>query len=160
MPRKLSRYFTESEFLRSSRAKQLKIVNKWEDDQHLANATELCKLYLDPIREHFGRPVILTSGYRCQALNAAVGGVATSAHTRGQAADIYIPEVACPKIMDVIYSLARTGKIPRYDQVIYEHPPGSRPWVHLGISASPRGQMSETVDRDHYTRYWPAFLSV
>lgn len=161
MPRKLSRYFTESEFLKSDDAKKLKIINRWEDDQHLANAIELCKRYLDPIRDHFARPVILTSGYRCQALNAAVGGVPTSAHTRGLAVDMYVPNVDFIRLMNVIYSLSRVGKIPRYDQLIYEHPPASRPWVHLGITiGTPRSELLETVDKRHYTRFEPAFLSV
>ena len=49
--------------------------------------------YLQQIRDHFGKPVFITSGYRCAKQNAAVGGTAASRHMKGQAADFYIPDV-------------------------------------------------------------------
>jgi uncharacterized protein YcbK (DUF882 family) len=43
---------------------------------------------LDPLREKYGKPIIVNSGYRCPKLNKCVGGVSTSQHVKGQAADI------------------------------------------------------------------------
>ena len=53
-----------------------------------ANIAALVENVLDPAREKFGKPIIVNSGYRCPKHNAAVGGVANSQHTRGEAADI------------------------------------------------------------------------
>ena len=53
-----------------------------------ANIVALVENVLDPAREKFGKPIIVNSGYRCPKHNAAVGGVANSQHTRGEAADI------------------------------------------------------------------------
>ena len=50
--------------------------------------------YLQQIRDHFGKPLKITSGYRCSSHNAAVGGVSTSRHTKGQAADFTISGIA------------------------------------------------------------------
>ena len=54
--------------------------------------------YLQQIREHFGRPVYITSGYRCPVHNAAIGGSVTSQHTLGQAADFYIQDFDAEQI--------------------------------------------------------------
>lgn len=53
-----------------------------------ANIAALVENVLDPAREKFGKPIIVNSGYRCPKHNVAVGGVANSQHTRGEAADI------------------------------------------------------------------------
>lgn len=53
------------------------------------NLTALVDKVLDPLREAWGQPIIVSSGYRCPKLNRAVGGVASSQHTLGQAADIH-----------------------------------------------------------------------
>lgn len=56
--------------------------------QERKNLVTLVEQVLDPIREHWGSPIFVTSGYRCPLLNKKVGGVATSYHLRGMAADI------------------------------------------------------------------------
>ena len=50
--------------------------------------------YLQAVRDHFGKPVHITSGYRCPAHNEAIGGAAKSRHTRGEAADFYVQDVS------------------------------------------------------------------
>lgn len=56
--------------------------------QERKNLVTLVEQVLDPLREHWGSPIYVTSGYRCPLLNKKVGGVATSYHLRGMAADI------------------------------------------------------------------------
>ena len=56
--------------------------------QERKNLVTLVEQVLDPLREHWGSPIFVTSGYRCPLLNKKVGGVATSYHLRGMAADI------------------------------------------------------------------------
>jgi hypothetical protein len=65
--------------------------------------------YLQQIRDHFGKPVIITSGYRCKQHNTAVGGAAGSLHTTGQAADFYISGVAPETIAAFAESIGVKG---------------------------------------------------
>ena len=84
---KLTEHFTLAEFERSATAARLHIDN-WVPAELVPNTRNLCEQVLEPLREHFGEAVYVTSGYRCPQLNKAVGGVANSQHMRGEAADI------------------------------------------------------------------------
>ena len=81
------KYFTVSEFVRSEAADKKGIDNRLPKDL-LPNVQALVNNVLDPLREAYGKPIIITSGYRCDALNKAVGGVPTSELRLGMAADI------------------------------------------------------------------------
>lgn len=82
--------FTLEEFLRSTKASSLGISQAEPPYEVVVNLTKLCVRVLQPLRSHFGEPVIISSGYRCPDLNKAVGGVSNSQHMKGQAADIYL----------------------------------------------------------------------
>ena len=84
---RLSEHFTLEEFERSQTAARLHIDNKVPAEL-VPNIKNLCELVLEPLREHFGEPIYISSGYRCPQLNRAVGGVPNSQHMRGEAADI------------------------------------------------------------------------
>ena len=81
------KYFSIEELVKSASAERLAIDNT---PPHAARRmlTILIEQLLDPIRRRYGAPIIVTSGYRCPALNTAVGGVANSHHIVGCAADI------------------------------------------------------------------------
>lgn len=81
------KHFTIDEFLRSSVAQERGIDNSLGIDS-LRNIEALVDNVLDPLREAWGKPVIVNSGYRCKELNKAVGGAPASQHVKGQAADI------------------------------------------------------------------------
>lgn len=81
------KYFTLFELCNSTRAKKLGIDNT-PGPIATSNLETLVGKLLDPLREAWGKPLIVTSGYRCPKLNNAVGGVKTSHHMRGMAADI------------------------------------------------------------------------
>lgn len=81
------KYFTIQEFERSDTARRLGIDNTMPQTVK-ANVAELVATVLDPLRQAWGKPLTITSGYRCPALNRAVGGVKNSHHCRGMAADI------------------------------------------------------------------------
>ena len=81
------KYFTLFELCKSTRAKKLGIDNT-PGTIATYNLETLVEKLLDPLREAWGKPLIVTSGYRCPELNNAVGGVKTSHHMRGMAADI------------------------------------------------------------------------
>ena len=84
------KYFSIEELVKSASAERLAIDNT---PPHAARRmlTILIEQLLDPIRRRYGAPIIVTSGYRCPALNTAVGGVANSHHIVGCAADIKAP---------------------------------------------------------------------
>ena len=83
---KLTEHFTLEELVNSPTAKRLKIDNT-PTKAITSNLLELSTL-LEKIRLVYNKPIIVTSGYRCEKLNKAVGGVKTSQHRLGQAADI------------------------------------------------------------------------
>ena len=80
-------YFTIQELSKSATAERLAIDNT-PPRAAQRMLTILVEQLLDPIRRRYGAPIIVTSGYRCPALNTAVGGVANSHHIVGCAADI------------------------------------------------------------------------
>lgn len=117
---KESKYFKLEELLKSDTALNSSIENlpSWSD---VENLQELAVLVLDPIREAWRQPLIVNSGYRSPQLNAAVGGVPTSAHMEGCAADITLCSWSDRKISELynlIVSMVDDGAID-IDQVIY-----------------------------------------
>lgn len=117
---KESKYFSLEELLRSDKAMAAQIENlpSWID---VDNLLDLAVLVLDPIREAWGQPLIVTSGYRSPQLNAAVGGVPTSAHMEGYAVDITICHWSTRKmgeLFNLIANMVDDGVID-IDQVIY-----------------------------------------
>lgn len=89
---KLTQNFSLSELTRSQTATRRGIENQPNDEQ-LANLVALCECVLQPIRDHFGKSVRISSGLRVPELNAAIGGSTTSDHCRGMAADIEVHPV-------------------------------------------------------------------
>ncbi len=113
------RYFSINELSHSSTAKSRGIDNT-PDAYAITNMTELVNKLLDPIREKWGRPITVNSGYRSPELNAAVGGVSTSQHLRGQAADINAgSRQSNEELFNLILELQKTNEI-TFDQLIDE----------------------------------------
>lgn len=121
-------YFSIKEMCKSSTAKKLNINNTPPADIE-KNLTVLIEECLDPIREKFGNPIMVTSGYRCPQLNAACGGSPTSAHKLGQAADIDTSDNT--RLWDVITS----GDF-KWTQLINEYPDddGEPSWIHISYN--------------------------
>ena len=129
------KYFTLQELTRSETAERLGI-NNTPDAAVVGHLEELTERLLDPLREAFGRPIIVTSGYRCPELNKAVGGSPTSAHLQGYAADLVPKNGNVQLFLEFTYWwLLREGK--PYDQLIAETSSKGARWVHLGLY-SPR----------------------
>lgn len=131
------KHFTMRELVKSPTAQRLGIDNE-PTEAVKANLTALVEHILDPLREAWGAPIVVTSGYRSPALNKAVHGAASSQHVIGQAADIHTvsdrPEEN-RKLLDLIIELG----LP-YDQVINEYPDrkGGPDWIH--VSYGPRNR--------------------
>ena len=84
---KISKNFSWAEFTASDTAKRHGIPNAITDWDVRNNIIALVDNLLQPLRDAYGKPININSGYRCPELNKMVGGVATSQHTKGQAAD-------------------------------------------------------------------------
>lgn len=82
-------YFTVEELCYSATAKRLGIDNS-PNKEVVENLNKLVENVLDPLREKYGKPIMVSSGYRCEKLNKAVGGAAKSQHLTGKAADICV----------------------------------------------------------------------
>ena len=127
------KHFTFQEFERSEKAAELNIDNRIPElaETHIV---ELVDILLDPLREAWGGPLTVTSGYRCPELNRAVGGSETSAHTAGWAADL-VPDPDDPRgvqgLVDFAVEWLTATGLP-FDQLIDERSGGSR-WLHIGI---------------------------
>lgn len=85
---RISKNFTWSEFTKSDTAKRLHINNAITSWEVRDNIKALVEDVLQPLRDAWGGPLFINSGYRCLELNKAVGGVPTSQHVLGQAADV------------------------------------------------------------------------
>lgn len=90
---------------------------------------------LQKIRDHFGRPVVITSGYRTAAHNAAVGGSKSSQHLLGRAADLHVEGVPVAAVAAYAENLLPSrGGIGRYPKDA-AHPKRSTGWVHIDTRA-------------------------
>lgn len=130
------KYFTLYEMTASATAKR-KGINNTPNETVKRNLQLLVKNVLDPLREAWGAPIIVTSGYRSVRLNAAVGGARASQHVTGQAADIRTvsdrPEDN-KKLRDLLIKL----NLP-FDQLIDEF---GCDWIHVSFNESGnRGQL-------------------
>lgn len=118
--------FTLGELVSSAKAKSLGIDNT-PPAAAVVNLRVTAEM-LQRIRDRLDRAVIVTSGYRCPALNRAVGGVTSSDHVQGQAADIVVPGYGTP--YDVAKALAPLVSMLGIGQLILEGVGGKR-WVHV-----------------------------
>ena len=127
------KYFTIKELCKSSTATAKGIDNS-PNSEIVKNLEQLIDNILDPLRERYGKPITVNSGYRCPELNKAVGGSKTSQHMKGLAADI---TVGSPKKNKVLFDLIKEMDLP-FDQLIDEK---KLSWVHVSYSTKPRKQI-------------------
>lgn len=129
------KYFTINELIASDVAKNNNI-NNIPNQQEKNNLTALVDNILDPLREAYGKPIIVTSGFRSEKLNKLVKGSSTSQHRFGQAADIRSKEDTKnenKKLFDLVQNL----NLP-FDQLIDEY---NYDWVHVSYSPRNRKQI-------------------
>lgn len=138
-------YFTEAEFTRSATAKKLGIKNTMLPIQR-QHFVQMRDDILNPFREEWGTPIIVTSGFRCPALNQAVGGVKTSAHLFGWGIDM-VPSGGrdVGELFDALkWWLLRKDK--RFDQLLMERDSKGTEWVHFGYRNS-QGLVRGVIDK-------------
>lgn len=124
------KYFSIEELCKSNTAIKNHIENTptVEIEHNLITLIEQC---LDPIREVFGKPITVTSGYRCEKLNKLVGGKSTSFHLTGCAADIVGDTNA--KTYE-IFKIAK--KLGTYTECLFETNKRGAKWLHIAFDPS------------------------
>lgn len=142
------KYFTIKELTASETAKRKGIDNRPSQDVTSA-LVALVDNVLDPLRQAYGKPIVVTSGYRSIKLNKAVGGASSSQHVKGEAADIRSVSDD-PKENKVIFDLIRKLNLP-FDQLINEY---NYDWVHVSFSRSKkRSQVLAATKKNGRTIY-------
>lgn len=131
-------YFTMKELTSSATAKRLGIDNT-PSVEVKNNLEALVNNVLDPLRKKWGRPIVVTSGYRCPALNKAVKGASGSQHQYGQAADIRTVSDSREDNMKLLRCILESG-LP-FDKLIAEYvdEKGRPDWIHISFSPLKRG---------------------
>ena len=121
----LSTNFSLSEFTKSSTSKRLGLDNT-PSLNVIKALTYLCLHVLQPLRNWYGKAIIISSGYRSPKVNKAVGGVSTSQHMKGEAADLHLPSLEIGRRW---FNYIRDN-LP-FDQLIWEHDKSGTYWIHV-----------------------------
>ena len=98
---RLTDNFTLSELTKSQAAERCGFDNN-PDKEQVANLVLLCEHVLQPIRDHFQKPVVISSGYRSPNVSRQIGSSSRSQHCKGQAADMEIPGISNKELADFI----------------------------------------------------------
>lgn len=127
---KITKNFTLEELKRSVTARNKNIHN---DPGITAEGAlrRLCEDILQPLRDRWGQPIIVGSGYRCKELNTLVGGVSNSDHMYGCAADIHTLSddwTENKKLFDLAVEMMQTGELSNVKQIIDEY---HYNWIHI-----------------------------
>ncbi|MBP5628302.1 MAG: peptidase M15 [Bacteroidaceae bacterium] len=129
---KLSANFTLREMVSSYTAKR-KGIDNTPSVEAVNNLGRLCRRILQPIRDAWGEPIIVSSGYRCPDLNRYVKGAIGSDHIHGCAADIKTvgdQPARNKELFDLIRRMYKEGKLPQLKQVIDEY---HYDWLHVAF---------------------------
>lgn len=120
------KHFSIKELCASQRAEEEGIVNNPSPEAR-KNLIALVKNVLDPAREALGKAIFVNSGFRCNELNATVGGVASSQHILGEAADIELGSKSTQENKTLFDWIAANCE---YDQLINEY---NYSWIHVSF---------------------------
>lgn len=145
----LSTNFTLAEMTKSDTATRKGIDNTPTQAQ-LANLKLLCEKVLEPVRQHYKKPVKVTSGFRCVKLNKAIGGSGTSQHCEGMAADFTVVGVSNLEVCQWIQTNLK------FDQLIYEF--GESGWAHCSYDTTPRQEVISAKKIGGKTKYLPGLV--
>ena len=138
---KLSADFHLKEFTASRTAKR-KGIDNTPSEREIDNLRYLCHHFLQPIRDLYDRPVVVTSGFRCPELNEAVGGVPDSLHVTGEGADFY---VAGGPSAQAVFQDVRRSQLEFEELILY--PDEAR--LHVGVTRDPKREVYVEVDGDY-----------
>jgi hypothetical protein len=149
----LSENLSLAEVIRSETAKR-KGVSNMPTPEHIENFKKLAENIFQPIRKHFGKPIHISSGYRSDALNKAIGGSKTSQHCKGEAIDIDMDGTSITNAQ--IFNYIKDNL--NFDQLIWEFGTASNPdWVHVSYNSTgkQRKQILKALKVNGKTSYAP-----
>lgn len=136
---KLSEHFTLEEMTKSATAQAMGIDNKPNAAQ-VESLRTLCCNVLEPARVKLGKPIRISSGFRCEALNKAVKGAKYSQHKTGEAADLQVSPVSeLRRLFDILRTLP-------IDQLLFEYS-GQTRWIHVSHK---KGRKQRGYINDNY----------
>ena len=150
---KLTENFSLNELTKSQTAER-KGIDNTPSAEHQDNLKSLCEMILQPIRDHFGQVVSVSSGYRSPELCVAIGSSTQSQHAKGQASDFEIFGVSNKELADYI------NENLDYDQLILEYWKGedepNSGWVHCSFNTQGnRKQYLRAYKENGSTKYEP-----
>lgn len=147
---RISKHISIKEATRSNTAERLGIDN-FPDSPTLVNMQALAENVFEPLREHFGHPIYITSFYRSPELNKAIGGSSRSQHCKGQAIDI--DDVIGSSTNADFFNYIKDNL--EFDQLIWEFGNDDSPnWVHVSYNASNnRGNILKAIKENGKTKY-------
>ena len=125
-----TKHFTAEEMHASATATRLKVSNAGYPEVD-ARLKTLCEKILEPLRVAWGKPIVVTCGYRCATVNKAVGGAANSDHIYGNAADIRTTSDTVAdnkKLFDLAVKMMNDGRLKDVKQIIDEY---NYNWIHI-----------------------------
>ena len=136
---RLSKNLTLGEATKSHTAIKYGISNK-PSGEHLSNLIQIASKIFQPVRDHFQKPIIVSSGYRSQALNDIIGGASGSQHSKGEALDL---DGSVENFL--IFEYIKNNL--EFDQLIWEFGDDENPdWVHVSYkSENNRGEVLQAV---------------
>ena len=146
---KLSGHFSLAELTKSQTAIRKGIDNKPTLD-HIENLTELCTQVLEPTRRNFGKPMVISSGYRSEELCEAIGSSKNSQHAKGEAADFEMFGLDNKELAKYI----KNNLV--FDQLIlefYNPDDPSSGWVHCSYSKEENRKQSLLYNGKDYTEW-------
>ena len=150
---KLTQNFSLNELTKSQTAER-KGIDNTPSTEHQENLKSLCEMILQPIRDHFGQVVSVSSGYRSPELCTAIGSSIQSQHAKGEACDFEIFGVSNKELADYI------DQNLDYDQLILEYWKGDNEpdsgWVHCSYTdGNNRKQYLRAYKENGSTKYEP-----
>lgn len=132
----ISEHITYEEAVKSQTATRKGIVNTPNDEQ-LQNMKIVAEACFEPIRAWYGKPLIVSSFFRCEALNKAIGGVKTSEHCEGKAIDI---DTGNKEENKKIFEWAKANL--KFNQLINEY---DFSWVHISFDLGKNKNQTLTI---------------
>jgi zinc D-Ala-D-Ala carboxypeptidase len=149
----ISEHLSLAEITRSETAKR-KGVSNMPTTAHIENFKLLAENVFEPIRNYFGKPIHISSGYRSKELNKAVGGSSTSQHSSGEAIDIDMDGSAHGITNKMVFDYIKDNL--EFDQLIWEFGTSTNPdWVHVSYESTgrQRKQILKAVKKGGATSY-------
>ena len=130
----ISKNLSLAEVIRSETAKRRGISNM-PTPEHIENFKKLALNIFQPVREHFGVPIHISSGYRSKELNEAIGGATSSQHSSGEAIDIDMDGSNSKVTNKDIFDFIKNNL--NFDQLIWEFGNDKNPdWVHVSYEST------------------------